>query len=492
MSLASDLESALREFAAAGPAELRDNGTRVAPLSTLSWEVRGNSEKPLLHLWSENHNLTRRVLAITDHSEQRLALAVECFGRSKPDRLECLRTEFEPSQVVLSRVAFAQQIARICANSFPDDQLESLSTSADLEHSISGSYVHGVLRYRKVERALFAVPATPGAEEPARCLTFALLWLDRLQSRSSGKAAAGLRLLLPARAAAPIAHLLAALRPDLCVELYERDEVLETLKRVEPSEVANFTSTIVPSREAQALVARATETLGTLLPARRDALSFHPNVANKEVVVRFRGLSFLRWSESEMFFGAREQRTKLQPDNTKALRNLIGQLEKYRHPEAPDVRHAMYRAQPERWLEFLVRQDVSRIEPELDPRHAYAQVTAAAGGEHGILDVLCVTATGRLAILELKANEDPVFLLQAAKYWLRINAHLEQGDFPRYGYFPGTPLQKSPPTVFLVAPALRFHPATGALLRFLNPRIEVIRVGLAENWRRGLRVILRQ
>jgi hypothetical protein len=28
------------------------------------------------------------VLAITDHSEQRLALAVKCFVRAKPDRLE--------------------------------------------------------------------------------------------------------------------------------------------------------------------------------------------------------------------------------------------------------------------------------------------------------------------------------------------------------------------------------------------------------------------
>jgi hypothetical protein len=28
------------------------------------------------------------VPAITDHSEQRLALAVECFVRGKPDRLE--------------------------------------------------------------------------------------------------------------------------------------------------------------------------------------------------------------------------------------------------------------------------------------------------------------------------------------------------------------------------------------------------------------------
>ena len=87
MQLSTELESCLREFSSAGPAELRENGARVAPLSTLSWEVRGNSEKPLLHLWSENHNLTRRVLAITDHSEQRLVLAVECFGRIKPDRL---------------------------------------------------------------------------------------------------------------------------------------------------------------------------------------------------------------------------------------------------------------------------------------------------------------------------------------------------------------------------------------------------------------------
>jgi hypothetical protein len=52
--------------------------------------VRGNSDNPLLHGWSENHNLTRRLLAIIDHSEQKLALAVECLGGAKPDRLEFL------------------------------------------------------------------------------------------------------------------------------------------------------------------------------------------------------------------------------------------------------------------------------------------------------------------------------------------------------------------------------------------------------------------
>ena len=492
MPLAADLECALRDFAAAGPAELRDNGARVAPLSTLSWEVRGNSEKPLLHLWSENHNLTRRVLAITDHSEERLALAVECFGRSKPDRLEFLRTEFERSQAELSREAFAQVIARICSNAFPDDTLESLSTAADLEHSLSGNYVRGVLRRGKTEWALLAAPEQPNAEDPARCLTFALLWLERLQKRAARTAIAGIRLLLPGGTAAPVANLLAALRPDLRIELYERDQVLETLRRTEPSETANVSSSIVPAREAQALVARACQELNGMLPARREAISFHPNVMGKEVVVRFRGVSFLRWHESGIFFGAREMHSKLQPGHENALGELVEELQTYRNPLASDPRHPLYRAQAERWLEFLVREDVTRIDPMLDARHAYAQVTAATGGEHGILDVLSVTRSGRVAILELKANEDPTFLLQAAKYWLRIKRHLEQQDFPRCGYFSGVELQPLAPIVYLVAPSLRFHPTTGSLLRYLHPQMEVVRVGLAESWRRGLCVILRQ
>jgi hypothetical protein len=67
-----------------------------------------------------------------------------------------------------------------------------------------------------------------------------------------------------------------------------------------------------------------------------------------------------------------------------------------------------------------------------------------------------------------------------------------EGDFSRYGYFPGIELQATPPVVYLVAPALRFHPSTDALLRFLSPELEIIRVGLAEHWRSGLRVVMRQ
>jgi hypothetical protein len=493
MELSSELEACLREFAAAGPADLLENGARIAPLSSLSWEVRGKSEKPLLHLWSENHNLTRRVLAITDHSEQRLALAVECFGRSKPDRLEFLRIEFDRSARELSREQFAQSVRALCAHEFPDETLEFITSSADLEHSLSGNYARGVLRRGTESWGLFAVPDDESDNDPARCLTFALLWLDHLQKRSARKPIAGIRILLPAMAAAKVAHLLPALRPELRLQLFERHVVMERLQRVEPSEVANFTSCIVPVRETQLLLDRARQKLSALLPSSTTAISFHPNISSKEVVVRFRGLACIRWQESGIHFDGPDLKARRVSGSGKEdARELFRELEMYRHPLASKSRHPLFRAQAERWLEFLVRQDVSRIDSSLDPRFEYAQVLASTAGEHGILDVLSVTRSGRLAILELKTVEHPVFLLQSAKYWLRINRHLEQGDFPRYGYFPDIVLQPAPPIVYLVAPALRFHPATEILLRYLNPRIEVVRVGLAESWRRGLSVVLRQ
>jgi hypothetical protein len=79
MKLAAELEASLREFASAGTADLCENDGRLAPLSKLSWEVRGSDDKLLLHICSEQYNLTRRVLAITDHSDARLCLAGTIF-----------------------------------------------------------------------------------------------------------------------------------------------------------------------------------------------------------------------------------------------------------------------------------------------------------------------------------------------------------------------------------------------------------------------------
>src|ERR1700756_3309837 len=146
-------------------------------LAGLSWEVRGAAEKPLLHLWSSEYNLTRRVLAITDHSEQHLILAVECFGRSRPDRLEFVRMNFDRSLRDNARQAFCEQLRRILAEQFPDEIGESL-ISKDLEHSLSGNYARGILRRGSLEWTVLGV-GDESADTVENSLTFALLWLER-------------------------------------------------------------------------------------------------------------------------------------------------------------------------------------------------------------------------------------------------------------------------------------------------------------------------
>jgi hypothetical protein len=223
-----------------------------------------------------------------------------------------------------------------------------------------------------------------------------------------------------------------------------------------------------------------------------QAITLHPALASREVYLRFRGFLFARWQEGRIFFATPESREEVTALNLPILKTLLYDLEVHRHPLATQTRHPLHRARPERWLEAIVCQDITGVDPVLDPRFVYSQVFAHAGGEHGIWDVLGMTRLGRLAILEFKAAESVHLPLQAAGYWLRIRRHLDQGDFPRYGYFNGIQLQTTAPVVYLVAPALRFHPTTDTLLRNLSRELEVMRVGLAESWRRGLRVVLRQ
>jgi hypothetical protein len=197
VEFAAELQASLQEFAASGTVEVRENGGRVAPFSGMSWEVRGTGEKPLLHIWSEQFNLTRRVLAITDHSDERLALAVERFGRSKPDRLEFIRMEFERKACELSREEFCNRFKQLVAEQFPYETFESLTVSPDLEHSLSGNYARGLLRRGSASAAILAVPDGESSDTTDNSLTFAWLLLIRALQSSRRRTISGLRVILP-------------------------------------------------------------------------------------------------------------------------------------------------------------------------------------------------------------------------------------------------------------------------------------------------------
>jgi len=492
VEFAAELQASLKEFTACGIVEVRENGGCVAPFSGMSWEVRGSGEKPLLHLWSEQFNLTRRVLAITDHSEQRLALAVERFGRTKPDRLEFIRREFERGAREISREEFRDHVAQLLAEQFPDETLESLAVSPDLEHSLSGNYARGILRRGSSHVAVLAVPAGESSDTIGYSLTYALLWFRHARQSSCRETVTGIRVILPKESCQLVAHRLAALDPQLSVELYEHDPALNSVEKIDPRRAGNLDTWLVPYHESESLLDQARPALGKIIAMAPQAVTLHPTAQSREVWLRFRGLPFARWDDGHVFFGINDAREELTPTSRPLLNNLLHDLELHRYPLASDTRHALYRVQPERWLESIVREDVTRIDAMLDQRFVYAQVFANAGGEHGILDLLTVTRQGRLAIIELKASEHIHLPLQAADYWLRVRRQLQSGEIARYGYFPGVELQQASPLVYLVAPALRFHPTTDDLLKYLSPELEIVRVGFAESWRRGLHVVMRQ
>ena len=157
----------------------------------------------------------------------------------------------------------------------------------------------------------------------------------------------------------------------------------------------------------------------------------------------------------------------------------------------PSREHPLYRQFPEAWLESQARAHLDVIDASLLRDPVYGQVPAFAGGERGILDLLAIDYSGRLAVVELKASADIHLPLQALDYWVRVAWHLDRSEFSDNGYFPGRELRSEPPRLLLVSPSLEFHPTTETILSYFAPHIEVERIGLAVEWRRGLETMFR-
>jgi hypothetical protein len=207
--------------------------------------------------------------------------------------------------------------------------------------------------------------------------------------------------------------------------------------------------------------------------------------------------------EDEVTFGAGANRIALAAGNEEELREIVGALFARRTTDG-DKRDPVYRMQPERWLESILRKNVEPIDARLNHAHVYTQVPAFAAMDRGMLDLLGVTNDGRLAVIELKADEDLHLVLQGLDYWIRVRWHQREvadaadmqgfglGEFQRMGYFAGVRLSEFDPRLYLVAPALRVHPATDTVLRYLSPKVEWMLVALNERWREEIKVVWRK
>jgi hypothetical protein len=491
------LDRALDAMAASGSVEVREDGEWLADFATLRWELRGQGMNALVHLWSDGRNLTRRLLRIQEQSEDRIVLEVARFGRAKPGRLEFLRSKAPRPPGRISREQFRARIQRILSECFPDATIGPLTSAPDLKRSLSGLYVRGLMREGSNAWALLAVPPSENSPSIDASLAFGILWLDWMRTRGERCLVQGLRLFVPEGTGRRVRERALALSLRARAEIFEFSEREGRVQKMDSADVGNLESWLIPHSESESVLTAAREAAANSALFRLKALEIKDGIAQRvlpggnQAAFSFRGLEFARWSVEGLSFGLDSQQ-RLSKATEPALARMIQQLDHHRNSLATETNHRLYRKAPERWLETLILEDPTRLDAQLDPRFLYSQVPAVSPGDRGILDLLGVTRRGQLVVIELKASEDIQMPIQAVDYWLRVRRHQREGDFQRCGYFSGIELASTPPLVWLVAPALRFHPALDILQKYLSSDIHITRIGLNENWRRGLKVIFRQ
>ena len=234
--------------------------------------------------------------------------------------------------------------------------------------------------------------------------------------------------------------------------------------------------------------------------------------SGSEVGLLWNGLEFARVRTSvaensfarseEILFGSGANATLLTEESAPRLREMVGELIARRRPSG-DKRDTLYRQQPERWLESMLRRSLDSIDAMVEPQPVYAQVPAFSAADRAVLDLLAMRRDGRLVVIEIKADEDLHLALQSLDYWVRVRQHhhaiankpgsaVSQSDLERFGYFPGKQLRRDAPLLYLIAPALRIHPATEVVLRYVSPEVDWTLIALDERWREKIRVVFRK
>jgi hypothetical protein len=495
--------STLQEFlnGSSGAVVIEDN-SEIFDLAQAKYSISGESNRCLMHFWSSERNVVRRVLELENRGDT-LRVTVQRIGHTKPSRLEICRQRDRRTATAKkqARLAYRHTLERALKRKFPDLTLVQLSTSVDLEKSFGPIYARGLLRRGQSAFAVLGVNREELQGSIDAALTFGILWLDVCRQSGAGKFhVEGLKLFVPAGCSALVRERTAHLNPHAAKwQLYEFEQREGDMKEIEVADRGNVSTRLVryvDDDDVRARFAAPIALVRTLMPETEIA-----PISSAEVAFRCHGLEFARArlssqlgsfrGEPEIVFGVGAEEKVLDGNNFAQLERLVRSIGEARHPEGPRD-NRFWRLHAERWLESLVVRDVCALDRTLDPRLRYSQVPAFSAADRAMIDVLAATRAGRLAVLELKADEDIHLPLQGIDYWARVAWHHERGEFQKFGYFAGRELSTEPPLLIMVAPALRVHPATDTLLRYISPEIEWMLLGIDERWREKLRVVFRK
>ena len=509
-TLARELESFLAEHP--GAAVLED-GRVLFDMREARYALSAEHGRCVLQLWSEERNIVRTVTGL-DVRKGALRLQVRRFGQTKPQMLHLLadRDQRTPSTRAAIRSRYLRQLEHVLPRAFGDWKIESLSSSMDLEHSFGPGYARGLLTRGQSAWALIAVNPEESPATIDGILTLGLLWLSRCRERAGDRRhIAGLRVIVPEGHAAVTQSRMGWLDASQAKwELYECDARAEELRPVETGRDGNLEMRLMQNVNSAAAMERLqagiAQVMALVPEAARERVEQRVHSASA-VGLSVYGLEFARVQhglapdsfhrQDSITFGAGPSETELNENTAPMLRELTARLFESRHT-AGSARDPLYRMQPERWLESRLSAALPEIDHSLLASPVYRQVPAFAASDRGMLDLLAVNRDGRLAVVELKADEDLHMPLQGLDYWIRVHRSAQSrsvdgaNDFTRHGYFPGMRLADTSPLLYFIAPALRIHPATETVLRYLIPEIEWNLIAVGEDWRRSLDVIWRK
>jgi hypothetical protein len=509
------ISTALENFLAESPrAVVLEDGKVLFDMRVAKYKLATEHGRCTLHLWSEERNLVRRVGGTVLRNGV-LRLTTHRFGQTKPQTLEIAadRDRRTPSTREATRVKYLKPLERVLLREFPDLKPDAFRTAMDLEKSFGPAYARGTLVQGQRAWAVIAVNDQETQATVDGILTLGILWLHHCRESGDGRRVyQGLKVIVPRGMATLTLSRFAWLNTSGQWELWELDQKTEEMEQRDPADHGNLSTHLMHAPNEQAARERFAESVArvmALVPETMRDLVEQRIRTGTELAFLLHGLEFARVKmgyaghsfncTQEITFGAGANETPLTAENESELHEMVARLFA-RRTAGGDKRDPLYRMQPERWLESVLRRDVLPLDLHLDPKHVYTQVPAFAAADRGMLDLLGVTIDGRLAVIELKAEEDLHLALQGLDYWVRVRWHHLQnpdnvsglGEFQRHGYFGGLRLSPEPPRLYLVAPALRIHPATELVLRYLSPRVEWTLVALDERWRSKVKAVWRK
>ena len=420
----------IEEFLALHPeAAVLEDGKVIFDLRSAKASINTEHERCTLHLWSEERNLVRQIVSVTERSET-LRLATQRFGHAQTKLLELVasRERRTPTTRETARQRYVQTLERALTREFADWSCEGFRTAMDLERSFGPAYARGSLLRGTAAWAVIGVNEQESATTIDGILTLGILWLHHCREHANGRRLyQGLKVIVPRGAATLTLSRMAWLNDEAAKwELWEFEQSSEELTQRDANDQGNLRTRLVHLPDEQAArerFAAGIEQVMQLVPANQ-----HDRVEQRlrntaELAFLLHGMEFARvriglapnsFAQTlEVTAGVGPNETPLTAENRAQLAEMVAELFARRRAAepsgvfarraAPTLRrigspmtasaHArmqgrprggigtaaqdpLYRAAPERWLESMLRQDLAPLTRSLAPRPQ-----ASAAGE---------------------------------------------------------------------------------------------------------------